>query len=172
MNSIGDPPRILSPDTCISRDSHGRLRARSPHPLGPYPERLTDRLEHWAATAPESDVPGGTRSLGRWQRLTYRDAFDRTRSVAQALLDRQLSVERPIVILSGNSLEHADTWRSRRSTSACHTHRLLRAYSLVSQDHRTLTAVWTAMRPGLVFASDGPAFGRALDACRCRTSSS
>ena len=156
-----DPPRILTPETCISRDSLGRLRARSPHPLGSYPERLTDRLEHWAAAAPDRTFLAARDRAGAWQRLTYRDALDRTRRVAQALLDRQLSLERPIVILSGNSLEHAILALAALHVGVPYAP-IAPAYSLASQDHRTLTAVWTSMRPALVFASDGPAFARAL----------
>jgi feruloyl-CoA synthase len=36
------------------------------------------------------------------------------------------------------------------------------AYSLASQDHRALGAVFAKVRPGLVFAADGPAYARAL----------
>ncbi len=158
---LDDPPRILSPDTCFSRDSQGRLRARSPHPLGPYPERLTDRLVHWAAAAPDRTFLAARDRSGSWQRLTYRDAFNRVRSVAQALLDRQLSAERPIVILSGNGLEHAVLALAALHVGIPYAP-IAPAYSLMSQDHRTLAAVWASMRPGLVFAADGPAFGRAL----------
>ena len=40
-------------------------------------------------------------------RVSYAEAFARARSVAQALIDRKLNVERPVAILSGNSIEHA-----------------------------------------------------------------
>ena len=44
---------------------------------------------------------------GAWKRLTYREARTRVRRIAQALLDRRLSTDRTVLILSGNSIEHA-----------------------------------------------------------------
>jgi feruloyl-CoA synthase len=40
--------RVLPADIVVTRDADGTIRARSPHPLGPYPERITDRLDYWA----------------------------------------------------------------------------------------------------------------------------
>ena len=45
--------RVLPADMLFERAADGTIRARSPHPLGPYPARLTDRLEHWAEVAPD-----------------------------------------------------------------------------------------------------------------------
>lgn len=80
--------------------------------LQPYPARLTDRLAHWARTAPERSfmarrvaLPDG--GSGDWRHVTYGEAWAQARSIAQALIDRGLSAERPVVILSGNDLEHA-----------------------------------------------------------------
>ncbi|MEY2809409.1 MAG: hypothetical protein RLZ66_920, partial [Pseudomonadota bacterium] len=80
--------------------------------LQAYPDRLTDRLQHWAKTAPDRSfmarrVKLADGSLGDWQHITYAQAWAQGRSIAQALLDRGLSAERPVVILSENSLEHA-----------------------------------------------------------------
>src|SRR5262245_41505676 len=99
--------RILPPETCISRDDRGRWHARSPHPLGAYPDRLTERLTHWAARAPDRTFLAERDQGGAWRQLTYAEALRRARSIAQAILDRGLSAERPVVILSGNSIEHA-----------------------------------------------------------------
>ncbi|OXH83503.1 hypothetical protein CA830_34445, partial [Burkholderia multivorans] len=43
---------------------------------------------------------------GAWIGITYAQMLERARAIGQALLDRGLSVERPIAILSGNDLEH------------------------------------------------------------------
>ena len=99
--------RILAPETIVERDDRGRLRARSPHPLGTYPARFTDRLVHWAERAPDRTFLAARDASGAWRHLTYQAALDSTRRIAQALLDRRLSTDRPIAILSGNSLEHA-----------------------------------------------------------------
>ena len=153
--------RILAPDTIVERDEQGRLRARSPHPLASYPERFTDRLVHWAAHAPDRTFLAVRDRAGNWNRLTYQAALDGARRIAQALLHRRLSTERPVVILSGNSQEHALLVLAAMHAGIPYAP-VAPSYSLLSQDHRMLAAVCAAMRPGLVFADDGPRFARAL----------
>ena len=153
--------RILAPDTIVERDDRGRLRARSPHPLGTYPGRFTDRLVHWAERAPDRTFLAVRDAAGAWRRLTYQAALDSTRRIAQALLDRRLSTDRPVVILSGNSLEHAVLALAAMHAGIPYAP-VAPAYSLLSQDYRTLAAVCAAMQPGLVFADDGPRFATAL----------
>jgi len=98
---------------------------------------------------------------GAWRELTYRAALDNARRIAQALLDRRLSTDRPVVILSGNSLEHAVLALAAMHAGIPYAP-VAPAYSLLSQDYRTLAAVCAAMQPGLVFADDGPRFATAL----------
>lgn len=80
--------------------------------LQDYPERITDRLAHWAATAPDriyiaqrEKLPDG--SKGEWKCFTYGQAWSHARCIAQALIHRGLSTKNPVVILSENDLEHA-----------------------------------------------------------------
>jgi len=54
--------------------------------LGPYAERMTDRLRHWAEAAPDRTfiarrerLPGG--GTGDWIRLSYADAHRKARSI-------------------------------------------------------------------------------------------
>jgi feruloyl-CoA synthase len=152
---------MLPPDAIVSRDDRGRLRVRSPHALGPYPATLTHRLAEWAERAPDRTFVAARRGDGFWERLTYRVTFERTRCVAQALLNRGLSADRPIVILSGNGLDHAVLGLAAMHAGVPYAP-IAPSYSLVSQDHRTLAAVCTAMRPGLIFAAEGERFDRAL----------
>jgi feruloyl-CoA synthase len=153
--------RILPPDTVVSVDARGRVHARSPHPLGAYPRTLTERLPYWAERAPDRTFLAARAADGSWRRLTYGVALDETRRVAQALLDRGLSVERPIVILSGNSLEHAVLALAAMHIGIPYAP-IAPSYALLSKDHRTLGRLWSLMRPELVFADDGSRFARAL----------
>jgi feruloyl-CoA synthase len=153
--------RILPPDTVIQRGEGGRLYARSPHALGAYPRTLTERLTHWAERAPARTFLAERDARGGWRRLTYADALDRARRVGQALVNRRLSVDRPVVILSGNGLDHAVVALAAMYVGVPYAP-LAPSYSLLSEDHRTLGALWALMRPGLVFAADGPQFERAL----------
>ena len=80
--------------------------------LQAYPDRLTDRLQHWAKEKPQQTIFArrvklADGSLGDWRHVTYAEAWHTARNIAQGLINRGLSAERPVVILSENSLEHA-----------------------------------------------------------------
>jgi len=147
----------------VARDARGHLRLRSTLPLGPFPARLTDRLIEYAAAVPERTLFARRGPDGAWRTLTYAQALERARRLGQALLDRGLSAERPLLILSENDLEHAQL-----ALAALHVGvpflAVSPAYSLVSQDFGKLRAAVALMTPGLVFASDGVRYGRAIEA--------
>jgi feruloyl-CoA synthase len=153
--------RILPPATVVHIDERGRWRAVSPHSLGSYPVTLTDRLAHWAGEAPDRTFLAVRREDGGWRRLTYAAALEGTRRIAQALLDRRLSADRPVVILSGNGIEHALVALAAMHVGIPYAP-VAPSYSLVSHDFRTLGLVIAAMRPGLVFTDKGPDFARAI----------
>ena len=138
--------------------------------LQAYPDRLTDRFLHWAALAPDrtwvarrapAATPGGV--SGDWQHVSYAQGLAQARSIAQALLDRGLSAERPVVILSENSIEHA------LMVVGCMLAGVpfvpaSPAYSLISTDYEKLRHVLRTVTPGLVFASDAARYGKAMAA--------
>ena len=82
-------------------------------PLGPRTQtRITDALEQWAAQAPDRTFLA-QRDGDDWRKVKlHQETLERVRRIAQALIDRQLSPDRPIVILSGNGIDHA-CWRWR-----------------------------------------------------------
>ncbi len=84
----------------------GSLIVRNARDLGAYPGRVTEALQFWAEAAP-ADVMLAERSGDGWRRITYREGWDAARAVGQALLDRGLDAEQPVLILSGNGIEHA-----------------------------------------------------------------
>lgn len=156
-------PRIRRLDTAFERAVGGVMYARSTLPLGEYPASLTSRLEYWAERAPDRTFLARRGADGRWQALTYAAAWSRTRRIAQALLDRRLSNDRPVAILSGNGLEHALLALASMCAGVLYAP-IAPAYSLAAREYSTLRALWTVLRPGLVFADDGPGFERAIAA--------
>jgi feruloyl-CoA synthase len=141
----------------------GSLRVHNATPLGAYPDRLTERLRHWADIAPDRVFLASREGEG-WRNLTYREAFNSACAIGQALLDRGLSVTRPVLILSGNGIEHG-----LLSLGGLHVGipfvPLSTAYSLVSTDFARLRDIVSLVRPGLVFADDGDRYAAALNAC-------
>ena len=101
------PVRLGPSDVELESRPDGTLVLRSPHPLERYPDKLTERLEHWAKAAPGRVFLAQRARDGSWRKLNYADALSQVRGLAQALLERKLSPERPIAILSGNDIEHA-----------------------------------------------------------------
>ena len=94
-------------DVIVERKNDGTFYLRSPHPLPEYPANLTQRLDYWAAEAPERILFAERDDGGAWRCISYAQALDCVRRLGQALLDADLSPERPLVILSGNDIEHA-----------------------------------------------------------------
>ena len=79
------PVRLGPRDVVVQRRADGALLLRSPHRLGPYPPRLTERLEYWAARAPDRVLFAQRDATGGWRNLSYAAALDQARRVAQGL---------------------------------------------------------------------------------------
>ena len=126
--------------------------------LQAFPDRLTDRLQHWAHIKPTQTlfarrVKLADGSLGDWRHVTYAEAWHTARNIAQGLLNRGLNAERPVVILSENSLEHALLALGCLVAGVPFVP-TSPPYSLISQDYDKLKHVLRTVTPGLVFASD------------------
>ncbi len=136
---------------------------RSTEPLGPVPARMTDRLAHWATHVPERTF-AARRAVGGgdWVRIGFAQMLQRARAVGQALVDRRLSAERPVAILSDNDLEHL-TLAMGAMWAGVPWVPVSPAYSLLSQDFGKLRHILATTTPGLVFAANA-AFGRAIEA--------
>src|SRR5574337_1508851 len=141
----------------------GTLQVHSAEPLRAYPARLTDRLLHWAAVAPQRTLAARRGADGRWRHLSYAEALRRARSIAQALIDLGVSVERPLAIVSENDLEHLQLGLGAMLAGVPFAP-VSPAYSTISQDFGKLRHVVTVLTPGLVFASSARAYGRAIAA--------
>jgi feruloyl-CoA synthase len=134
---------------------------RSELPLEPYEANLGSLLRKWADEAPgrlflaERDPGGG------WRRVTWAEAAAQAEAVGQALLDRRLGPERPLLILSGNSVDHALLTLGALLVGVPVVPVSV-AYSQLSKDFGKLRAIAGLVGPGLVFAEQGQAFAAAL----------
>jgi feruloyl-CoA synthase len=142
----------------------GTTLLRSTEALGAFPERLTDRLEHWAIQAPDRTLVARRGADGAWINIRYAQMLERVQRVGQALLAHGLSPERPIAILSGNDLEHLTLALAAMWVGVPYAP-ISPAYSTVSRDFGKLRQILGTLTPGLVFASDGAAYGPAIAAC-------
>ena len=154
--------RLGPSEVVVEERADGFIHMRSPHPLGPYPTKLTERLEHWARQAPDRLLFAQRDDKGAWRGVTYAEALDRARRIGEALLRRPVSPERPIAILSGNDIEHGLLGLAALYIGVPYVP-ISPAYSLVSPDFGKLRHVLDLLTPGLVFAADGKAFERAIE---------
>jgi len=154
--------RFARAEAVVERRGDGSILLRSPQALGPYPRALTHWLAGWSDRAAERTFLAERKGEG-WRKVSYREAYGAVRRVGQALLDRKLSAERPVAILSDNGVDHA-----LLALGAMHVGvpvaPISPAYSLMSKDFAKLKHIFELIRPGLVYADDPARFGVALAA--------
>jgi feruloyl-CoA synthase len=146
----------------VKRDPDGVLRLLANEPLQAYPDRFHDHLWHWAKERP-SRVFLAERRPGQegWASITYAETADQVGRIAQALAERNLGPERPILILSGNAIEHQLLALAAMYAGVPFAP-ISAAYSLISQDLSKLKYIIKLLDPGLVYAADAARFARAL----------
>ena len=141
----------------------GALYIEPTEALAPYPERLLDRLVDGARQHPDRTLVAQRESDG-WRRVSYAQMLEAARAIATALAARALSREHPVAILSESDIEHLMLGFGAMWAGIPYCP-ISAAYSLASRDFGKLRHVFATLTPGLVFASDGAAYGRAIDAC-------
>lgn len=143
------------------RRDDGTIYLRPQKPLGEFPTRLTDSLHRWAKEAPDRVFMAERAKDDSWREVTYAQMLASTRRIASALLARGLSADRPVVILSGNSVDHALLAFGALYAGIPYAP-VSPAYSLVSKDYGKLSYLMKLLTPGLVFVDDALAFGDAI----------
>jgi feruloyl-CoA synthase len=168
MNSLAQVPfkpiEFLTRDVSLERRVDGSIILQSNHKLKPYEKCVPAFLAKWAQEAPERVWLAQRRGPQRvWLKLTYAEAKRQIDAVTQALLDRGFGPDKPVMILSSNSIEFALLTMAAMQARAP-VAPVSPAYALMSQDHAKLRYVVELIRPGLVFVQDGEVYGRALAA--------
>jgi feruloyl-CoA synthase len=131
-------------------------------PLAPYARSVGAWLVDWAGREPRR-ILLAERSGATWRTVTYAQALEAARALGAALLERGLSLQRPLAILSDNSIDHALLALGAQLVGVPYAP-ISPAYSLLSSDHAKLRGIVALLEPGLVYADDGSKFARALAA--------
>ena len=154
----------LEPKVEVERREDGSIVLASPHPLGQGVAQLGVYLRHWAEAAPartflaEREDPAGG---GGWRELSFGAAREQADAISQGLLDRGLGPERPLMILSGNSLKHAMLTHGAMQVGIP-VAPVSPAYSLMSRDFAKLRHIYDLVCPALIFVEAGAPFANAL----------
>ncbi|HVT67115.1 MAG TPA: AMP-binding protein, partial [Trebonia sp.] len=153
---------------------------RSGQPLGDYPPTVVHSVRDWARRDPgypmvaERAGPGTSGeaetvaaetgvSAGGWRTVSYGEAVRAADGIGQALLDLGLGPDRPLMIVSGNSVDHLLLTLGAMTAGISVAPGSV-AYSLQSRDHQRIKDVRALITPGAVYAQDAGSFGPALDA--------
>ena len=139
----------------------GGLILRSPLKLESYAANICSYLLDWVEQAPERTFLAERSVTGDWRNVTYSEALASVRALAQALLAHGVSEERPVMILSDNSIENGLLQLAAMFTGFP-VSPVSPAYSLMSRDFGKLKHVFDLVRPKLVYASNGELFNDAL----------
>lgn len=178
MNSMTSQSAVdIAPQAAAPRYRHVELGAAPAHvkcrgdvwyyssteALRFYPERLTDRLISGAQAYPERWLAARRGADGNWIGIGYGEMLARARAIGQALLDRNLSAQRPVMILSGNDLEHLQLSLGALMAGIPFAP-ISPAYALLSSDYGKLRHVVQTLTPGLILVPDLASYAAALEA--------
>jgi feruloyl-CoA synthase len=158
---------FVAPAIDLTRRPDGTLLLRTRHAAEPHARCTGDYLEHWARTTPSRHFLMERGPNGSWRGVTYADALARVHRVGTGLLKRRLSAERPVVVLSENSVEHGLLMLACLHVGIP-VAPVSPAYSLLSKDFGKLKRVVETLRPGLIYVGDQRRFSAALAALRGR----
>ena len=133
--------------------------------LEDYPLNLTDRLMEWSAKQPDKTLVAARDAAGEWERISYAQAEQKVLALGQALLDLGLGPDKPLAILSGNSLSHAMLALACQHVGIPYSP-VSTAYSLISTDFGKLKHVVGLLKPAMVFVENVAAFVPAIKALK------
>jgi feruloyl-CoA synthase len=153
---------FAKPSIEMERRADGVLLLRSRAALEEYPPHLGLVLRDWAEKAPERVFLAERRGDGI-RRVTYGEAYRTARSLASRMLADGLDVDRPLMILSDNSVDHA-LLTLGALVAGVPVAPVSPAYSLLSQDHVKLRTLHGMLQPGWIYAEDGAVYAKALAA--------
>mgnify|MGYP001045139325 FL=1 len=138
----------------------GTIILRSAYPLSDYVGKTGDWLDDWAVRSPDA-VFIAERDGDGWREVTYAQARDMVRAIASSLLQRGLNGETPIMILSGNGVDHGLLTLAAQYVGIP-TVPLAEQYSLIPAANGQIIHCAGLVKPKLVFADDAEKYAGAL----------
>ncbi|TSH93457.1 feruloyl-CoA synthase [Verticiella sediminum] len=162
-------PRLGTPRITREDRPDGSFVLRSREPLGPYDARIGDWLLRWAQRTPERMFMAervGAGAARRWRSVSYGEALEEVRRLAQGLLAHCRTGDGPVVAVSDNSLN-----LGLLGLAALYVGRPLAvvssSYVRMTRDHARIHAILQRLDPALVYAEDGEIYGPALAGSGC-----
>jgi len=154
------PLKMLPPKPTLECRADGTILLGCGEPLRAYARSMGDFLERWATERP-SAIYLAQRADDGWRTLTWSEVRKQVRRIGTALLERGLSPERPLVVLSDNSIEHALLTIASLYVGIT-VAPISPSYSLMSKDFRKLRNVFALLEPRMVFVDDAERYAPAI----------
>lgn len=155
---------FANPNIVAERKADGSIWLKSATPLQPYSRCVGDWLEHWAHKTPDTIfLAERATAEAPWTKLSYRETLQRVRAAASWILAQGMSAERPLAILSDNSIDHAVFMLAAMHVGVPAVS-VSPAYSLVSKDFDKLKSMIALLDPGAIYVSSAKMFAPALKA--------
>ena len=159
MTGHAEMSLFARPRIAMQEREDGCLLLRSADPLQDYPGTVVHSLRAWAAADPDYPLAAQRGADGSWRACSYGAAVAAAEAIGQALLEQGLACDRPLLVLSGNSIDHL-LLTLGAMTAGVPVAPVSVAYSLQSRDHARIRAIAELIDPGAVFAEDAERFGR------------
>jgi feruloyl-CoA synthase len=161
------PTAFPAPRTMCERRADGTLILRSLRPLPPFPHKgFSDLALQWAQSRKDVLAFCERDRAGRWQAIDWGETGERLRAVAAVLLDLHLDQDRPLMVLSGNSIEQAILLLAAEYVGVP-VAAVSPTYCLQSSDFTRLKGIRDLVRPGAIFVQTAAPFERAVAALDC-----
>jgi len=138
----------------------GCIILRATGKLGPVAEKTGIWLHHWAAQTPEA-VFLAERSGAGWRCETYASTLQKVRALAAALLGRGLSADTPVMMLSGNGVDHGLLALAAHYIGVP-TVPVAEQYALIPGAHARLCEVIDLVRPKMAFVDNAELYKEAI----------
>lgn len=156
------PVRFPERRPLVERRADGTLMLTSASaPPAIAQNSFADFVPAWAARRGDTPAFCERDENGAWRSISWRDLWAQVQTVAARLLDMGLSQQRPLVLLSGNSIEQAVLLLAAEYVGIPAAP-VSPAYSTLSKDFARLKGVLELVPPAAVFVQDATLFERAL----------
>ena len=155
-------PRYAVPRYAFDHRADGGVIIRNDLPFAQTFQTTNAALDHWAKVAPAA-IWLAERSGEGWRRMSFSEAHDRIARLAGALAGLGVGPGRPLMILTGNSIDHAlMTYAAMRIGGAVAP--VSPQYAQPGADLSRLTHAIELIRPACVFTGDAAVNAQAFGA--------
>ena len=147
-------------DVSGEQRSDGTLLLRSNAEMGDVVDTSADWLHRWSDEAPER-IFLAERSGAGWREETYQSTLQKVRAIAASLLARGMGPDTPILIMSGNGVDHG------LLTLAAHyvgvpTAPIAEQYALIPAARERLEHAISLVKPRMAYVVDADKFAHAI----------